>query len=115
MRVKGGVNTRKKHKKILSATKGMRDMRKRSVRRAKEAILKSGANAYIDRRKKKRDFRSLWNIRISAACKASGTSYSKFIASLKSASIEIDRKVLAELAVESPQTFEALIDRAKTK
>ena len=111
MRVKGGVTTRKKHKKILTATKGMRDMRKRSIRRAKEAVLKSGANSYIDRRKKKRDFRSLWNIRISAACKASGTSYSKFIAALKSANVDLDRKVLAEIAVESPETFEKIIDK----
>lgn len=111
MRIKGGVVTRRKHKKILTATKGMRDMRSKSIKRAKEAVLKAGANAYIDRRKKKRDFRSLWNIRISAACKASGTSYSKFIAALKRAGIELDRKVLAEIASESPEVFEKLIDK----
>lgn len=112
MRVKGGTTTKKRHKKVLAKTKGMRDMRKRSVRRAKEAILKSGANAYKDRRRKKRDFRSLWNIRIGAGAKANGISYSKFIGALKSKKIELDRKVLAEIAAEYPKVFTKIVEKA---
>ena len=111
MRVKGGATTRKRHKKVLAKTKGMRDMRKRSVRKAKEAILKSGANAYRDRRRKKRDFRSLWNIRIGAASRANGISYSKFIAALKTKKIELDRKVLAEIAAEHPEVFKKIVEK----
>jgi large subunit ribosomal protein L20 len=113
MRVKGGVTTKARHKKVLAATKGMRDMRSKSVKRAKEAILKSGANSYIDRRVKKRTFRGLWNIRISAAVKTFGLSYSKFIGMLKAKNIEIDRKILAELAAERPETFEAIVEKVK--
>jgi large subunit ribosomal protein L20 len=113
MRIKGGTVTRRKHKKLLAATKGMRDMRKRSVRRAKEAILKSGANSYRDRRRKKRDARALWNIRINAAARISGLSYSKFIAALKAKKIELDRKVLAEIAAEKPEVFEKIASKVK--
>lgn len=113
MRVKGGTVTRQKHKKVLAATKGMRDMRSRSIRRAKEAVLKAGANAYRDRRNKKRDFRALWNIRISAAAKENGTSYSKLIAALKVHKIELDRKVLAEIAAEHPETFKKIVEEVK--
>lgn len=113
MRIKGGTITRKKHKKLLAATKGMRDMRSRSVRRAKEAVLKSGANAYRDRRRKKRDFRSLWNIRINAASRINGLSYSKFIATLKSNKVELDRKVLAEIAVEKPEVFAQIVKKVE--
>jgi len=108
MRVKGGIVTKRKHKKVLAKTKGMRDMRSRSVKRAKEAILKSGSNAYIDRRRKKRDFRALWNIRISAAAKNFGLSYSKFIAGLKAEKIDLDRKILAEIASKNPAVFEKI-------
>lgn len=111
MRVKRGTTVRQKHKKLLKATKGMRDMRSRSVKRAKEAVLKAGANAYIDRKKKKRNFRSLWTIRISAAAKNAGTSYSKFIAGLKAQKIELDRKVLAEIAAEKPAVFEKIVGK----
>lgn len=110
MRVKGGQVTRRRHKKVLKAVKGMRDMRKRSVKRAKEALLKSGSNAYKDRRRKKRDFRSLWNIRINAAARQSGLSYSRFISALKTKNIELDRKVLAEIASERPETFEKIVE-----
>jgi large subunit ribosomal protein L20 len=113
MRVKGGITTKRKHKKVLAATKGMRDMRSRSIRRAKEALLKAGANSYNDRRRKKRDFRALWNIRISAAAVKSGLSYSKFIGALKKANIELDRKVLAEIASEHPATFEKIAEKVK--
>lgn len=113
MRVKSGTVTKSKHKKVLTATKGMRDMRSKSVRRAKEALLKSGANAYAGRKGKKRDFRSLWNIRISAAAKENGTSYSKFIGALRVKGIALDRKVLASLAAERPKVFKKIIDEVK--
>jgi len=113
MRVKSGTVTKGKHKKVLTATKGMRDMRSKSVRRAKEALLKSGANAYAGRKGKKRDFRSLWNIRISAAAKENGTSYSKFIGALKVKGIALDRKVLASLAADRPKVFKKIIDEVK--
>lgn len=113
MRIKSGTVTKRKHKKILASTKGMRDMRSRSVRRAKEALLKSGSNAYVGRKLKKRDFRSLWNIRISAAAKENGTSYSKLIGALKAKKIELDRKVLAQVATEHPKVFKKIIDETK--
>ena len=113
MRVKSGTVTRGKHKKVLNATKGMRDMRSRSVRRAKEALLKSGANAYTGRKNKKRDFRALWNIRISAAAKLNGTSYSNFIGALKKKNITLDRKVLAKIATDYPNIFKKIIEDVK--
>lgn len=113
MRIKGGKVTKRKHKKILTAVKGMRDMRKRSIRRAKEALLKAGANAYKDRRRKKRDFRALWNIRIGAKAKELGISYSRFIGSLKENKIDLNRKVLAEIAAEYPSVFEKIFDKVK--
>lgn len=113
MRVKTGNVTRKRHKKLLSETKGMRDMRSKSVRRAKEATLKSGSNAYRDRRKKKRDFRNLWNIRINAAARENGTTYSRLIAGLKKNKIELDRKILALFATEQPKVFKKIVEEAK--
>jgi large subunit ribosomal protein L20 len=113
MRVKTGNVTRKRHKKILATTKGMRDMRSKSIKRAKEASLKAGANAYKDRRRKKRDFRGLWNIRIGAAAKLNGTSYSKLIGDLKKENILLDRKVLAKLASDYPNVFTKIIKGLK--
>jgi large subunit ribosomal protein L20 len=113
MRVKGGVTTKQRHKKILAQTKGMRDGRSRSIKRAKEAVLKQGANAYIGRRLKKRDFRALWNIRIGAKVREFGLSYSRFIAALKAKNVELDRKVLAEIAAEHPATFEKIVEKVK--
>lgn len=113
MRVKGGTVSRRKHKKVLAATKGMRDMRSKSVRRAKEALLKAGSNAYKDRKVKKRTFRSLWNIRIGAASRKFDLSYSKFMGALKAKNIALDRKVLAEIAAEHPATFEKIVEEAK--
>lgn len=111
MRVKGGTTTKQRHKKILNRTKGMRDLRSKSIKRAKEAVSKAGSNAYIDRRNKKRSFRALWNIRIGAATRALGLSYSKFIAALKAKNIELDRKVLAELAAEKPEVFAKIVEK----
>ncbi|HSX41394.1 MAG TPA: 50S ribosomal protein L20 [Candidatus Saccharimonadales bacterium] len=114
MRVKRGVTTHKRHKKIRQQTKGMSHMRRASVRMAKQAILKALSYAYRDRRNKKRDFRSLWITRINAAVVAEGISYSKFMGGMKKAGIEVDRKVLAELAVNEPAAFKAIVDQVKT-
>lgn len=113
MRVKSGTVRKSKHNKVLAATKGMRDMRSRSIKRGKEALLKSGANAYVGRKEKKGNFRALWNIRIGAAAKENGTSYSKFIGALKAKGIVLDRKILANLAAERPKVFKKIIDEVK--
>ena len=109
MRVKRGTTTRKKHKKILKATKGMSHARTSSVKKAKEALLHSMSYAYRDRRTKKRDFRKLWVTRISAACRENGMRYSEFIKSLKDRNIELNRKILADLAATEPEIFKKLI------
>lgn len=109
MRVKRGTTTRKKHKKILKQTKGMSHARTSSVRKAKEALLHSMSYAYRDRRTKKRDFRKLWVTRISAACRENEIRYSDFINSLKTRNIELDRKILADLAAQEPEVFKKLI------
>lgn len=115
MRVKRGTTTRKKHKKIIKATKGMQGLRRSSIKKAKEALLKSWSYAYRDRKTKKRTFRSLWIIRINAALKESGLSYSQFIKKLKENNIEIDRKSLADLAVNNPEILAKIIEKVKLK
>lgn len=112
MRVKRGVTSRAKHNKIRKATKGMTHPNRVSVKRGKQAVTRSLQFAYRDRRNRKRTFRALWNTRINAAARLNGTTYSKLIASMKTAGIEIDRKVLAELAVNEPKAFEAVIKAA---
>jgi large subunit ribosomal protein L20 len=114
MRVKRGVTTHAKHKKLRQQTKGMSHMRRASVRMARQAVLKALSYAYRDRRNKKRDLRSLWIVRINAALTEYGVSYSKFIPMLKNASIELDRKILADLAVRQPAAFKAIVEQAKT-
>lgn len=109
MRVKRGVPARAKHKKILQAAKGMQHYRTRSFRLAKQGVIKALVYAYRDRRARKRDLRSLWITRINAAARENGTTYGKLIASLKAAGVELDRKVLAELAVSDPQAFAAVV------
>ena len=109
MRVKRGTTTRKKHKKILKQPKGMSHARTSSVKKAKEALLHSMSYAYRDRRTKKRDFRKLWVTRISAACRENGVRYSEFINSLKTRNIELDRKILADLAATEPEVFKKLL------
>ena len=109
MRVKRGVPARAKHKKILKAAKGMQHYRTRSFRMAKQGVIKALVYAYRDRRTKKRDLRSLWITRINAAARENGTTYGKFIANLKASGVELDRKVLAELAVSDPKAFAAVI------
>lgn len=113
MRVKRGVAARAKHKKILKAAKGMQHNRTRSFRLAKQAVIRALQYAYRDRRNKKRDLRGLWITRINAAARLNGTTYSKLIAGLKKANVELDRKILAELAANEPKAFEAIAKTAK--
>jgi large subunit ribosomal protein L20 len=113
MRVKRGVSARAKHKKILQASKGMQHNRTRSFRLAKQGVIRSLQYAYRDRRNKKRDLRALWITRINAAARQEGTTYGKLIAALKAKNIELDRKVLAELAVSEPTAFKAIVKTAQ--
>ncbi len=112
-RVKGGPQGHLRHKKILKITKGERGAKHRLFKRANEAMLKSLWYATRDRRVRKRDLRKLWIARINAAARLNGTTYSKLVAALKKANIELNRKMLADIAVREPQTFAAVI--AKTK
>src|SRR6185503_14550981 len=110
MRVKRGVTTKAKHNKIRKATKGFTRSNRSSVRRGKQAVTKSLAYAYRDRRNQKRTMRQLWNARINASARLNGTTYSRLIAALKGANIGLDRKVLSELAVNEPTAFTAVVD-----
>ncbi len=112
-RVKRGVNARARHKKVIEQAKGYRGRRKNVYRIATQAVTKAGQYAYRDRRNRKREFRALWILRINAAAREYGLSYSRFIAGLKKASIEIDRKVLADLAVHDKQAFGQLAEQAR--
>ena len=112
-RVKRGVTSHARHKKVLKKVKGQYGARSRLIKVAKQAAIKAGQYAYRDRRKKKGEFRSLWIIRINAAARLSGISYSKLIHGLKAANIDIDRKVLADLAVNDEDAFKSLADKAK--
>ncbi len=113
MRVKRGVTSRAKHNKIRSATKGMTRSNRSSIKRGKQAITKAMENATRDRKDRKRTFRQLWNTRINAGARLNGTTYSRLIAGLKKAKIGVDRKILAELAVNEPKAFEAVVKAAK--
>ncbi|MCF7980442.1 MAG: 50S ribosomal protein L20 [Pseudomonadales bacterium] len=112
-RVKRGVTAHKRHKKILKQAKGYYGARSRIYRVAKQAVIKAGQYAYRDRRQRKRQFRALWITRINAAARDNGLSYSRLIAGLKKASIEIDRRVLADLAVYEKEAFSAIAEKAK--
>lgn len=114
-RVKRGVTARARHKKVLALAKGFRGRRKNVFRIAKQAVMKAGQYAYRDRRAKKREFRRLWIARINAGSRALGLTYSKFIAGIKKASIEIDRKVLADMAVNDPAAFASIVEQAKAQ
>jgi large subunit ribosomal protein L20 len=114
-RAKGGVKTRRRHKKVLKKAKGYVGGRRRLYRSANETVLRAGAFAYRDRKQKKRRARALWIVRINAACRLVGLSYSKFMNGLKKAGITLDRKVLAELAVKDPQAFAKLAETAKAE
>jgi len=108
-RVKRGVTSRARHKRLFAKTKGMKAGRRNQVKLARQAFLKAGTNAYIDRRRKKRDFRGAWIISINAACREQGISYSQFIKKLKDNKIELDRKVLSEMAKSHPESFAQLV------
>lgn len=112
-RVKGAMMTRKRRKKILKLAKGYWGGKSRLFRTANEAVMKSLSYAYVGRRLKKRDFRSLWITRISAACKLNGMNYSTFINGLKKAGVVLNRKILAELAVNDSAGFTSLVEKAK--
>ncbi|HJM04371.1 MAG TPA: 50S ribosomal protein L20 [Candidatus Saccharimonadaceae bacterium] len=113
MRVKRSVPARARHKKMLKAAKGMQHNRTRSYRLAKQAVTRALEYAYRDRRNRKRDLRGLWITRINAAARIEGTTYAKLIAGLKAAKIELDRKVLSELAVSEPKAFSAIVKSTK--
>src|SRR5258707_509727 len=113
MRVKRGVTSHQKHKKIRQATKGMQRSHRSSIKRGKQAVTKALQYAYRDRRNRRRTLRAVWNARINAAARLNGTSYSLLIAGLKTANITLDRKILAELAVNEPAAFEAVVKSIK--
>jgi len=113
VRVKGGTRTRYRHKKIIRQTKGYYGTRHRLWRRANEAWMKAMWYAYRDRRQRRRDLRRLWILRINAATRQNGLSYSRFIHGLKQAGVELDRKVLADIAVRDPGTFAQIVEVAK--
>ena len=112
-RVKRGVTAKARHKKVLKEAKGYYGARSRTYKVAKQAVDKAGQYAYRDRRQRKRQFRQLWIVRINAAARDNGLSYSRMIAGLSKASIELDRKVLADLAVNDKAAFSALAEQAK--
>ncbi len=112
MRVKRGIVRHRKHKKLLGKAKGYRSMRHSAYRKAKEAVTHAGKDAYISRRLKKRDFRSLWIVRLNATLRDHGTNYSTFISKLKAKKIELNRKTLSELAVNDMPAFEAVLKAA---
>jgi len=112
-RVKGAMATRKRRKKILGMAKGYWGAKSKHYKMANQAVMKSGSYAYISRKLRKRDFRKLWITRISAAAKANGMNYSTFMHGLKLAGIEMNRKMLSETAIHSPEAFTALCDKAK--
>ena len=112
-RVKRSVSAKKKRREVLESAKGYRGLKKNTYRKAKEQMLKSLTYAYRDRRARKRDFRRLWIIRINAGARQNGLSYNQFMHGLRRAEIELDRKVLADLAVEDPTAFAKIAERAK--
>jgi large subunit ribosomal protein L20 len=112
-RVKRGVTSHAKHKKVIKAAKGYFGRRKNAIKTARQAVEKAGQYAYRDRRAKKRNFRALWITRINAATREVGMTYARFIDGLSKAGIEVDRKVLADLAVKEPEAFKAIAEKAK--
>ncbi|HIY99034.1 MAG TPA: 50S ribosomal protein L20 [Firmicutes bacterium] len=115
MRIKRGVNAVKKRRKILKLAKGYRGAKSKLYRIARQAVMKSGNYAFVGRKQKKRDFRKLWIARINAAARMNGLSYSKFMFGLKQAGINLNRKVLADMAVNDANAFNALCEQAKAK
>ncbi|WP_304262585.1 50S ribosomal protein L20 [Kallipyga massiliensis] len=112
-RVKGGVNAKKNHKNVLKQAKGYFGSKHTLYRTANQAVIKSMQYAYVGRKLRKRQFRQLWIARINAACRTNGTNYSRFMAGLKKNNIEINRKMLSEMAIHQPEDFKALVDQVK--
>ena len=113
VRIKGGVRTHRRHKKVLKLAKGYWMTRHKQFKKAKEAVLHAGEYAFKGRKLRKRDFRQLWIIRMNAALRSLGTKYSVFIKKLKDNKIELDRKILSQLAVEHPGVFKKIVEKAK--
>ena len=112
-RIKGGLNAKKKHNRVLKLAKGYRGARSKQYRVAKQSVMRALTESYKGRKQKKRDFRKLWIARINAACKMNGTNYSTFINGLKKANIGLNRKMLSEIAINDPAGFTALVEKAK--
>ncbi|MBF0982274.1 MAG: 50S ribosomal protein L20 [Lachnospiraceae bacterium] len=115
MRIKGGVNAKKKHNRILKLAKGYRGARSKQYRVAKQSVMRALTESYKGRKERKRQFRQLWIARINAAARLNGLSYSKLMFGLKSAGIEMNRKMLSEVAIADPEGFKALCESAKAK
>ena len=114
-RIKGGLNAKKRHNRVLKLAKGYRGARSKQYRIAKQSVMRALTSAYRGRKERKRQFRQLWIARINAACRMNGISYSKFMYGLKLAEIEINRKMLSDLAINDAAGFTALVDAAKAK
>ena len=112
-RVKGGLNAKKRHKRVLKLAKGYRGARSKQYRVAKQSVMRALATSYAGRKERKRQFRQLWIARINAASRMNGLSYSKFMNGLKKAGVELDRKVLSDIAITDPKGFAALVEQAK--
>ena len=114
-RIKGGLNAKKKHNRVLKLAKGYRGARSKQYRVAKQSVMRALTSAYAGRKQKKRQFRQLWIARINAAARLNGLSYSKFMYGLKLAEIDINRKMLSEMAISDPEGFASLVEVAKSK
>ena len=114
-RIKGGLNARKKHNRVLKLAKGYRGARSKQYRVAKQSVMRALTSSFAGRKERKRQFRQLWIARINAAARMNGLSYSKFMYGLKMANVQVNRKILAELAVNDPEGFTALVEVAKSK
>jgi len=113
VRVKRGIQVRKRHKNIIAQAKGYRNVRKNVFSHAKIAVMKAGLNAYRDRRRKKREFRRLWNVRINAAVRPLGINYSRFINAMYKKEVKLNRKVLSNLAITNPEVFKNIVNFVK--
>ncbi len=113
VRIKGGVTTRKKHKQVLKLAKGYWMSRHKQFKKAKEAVLHAGEYAFAGRRLKKRNFRTLWTIRLNAALRPMGISYSRFIHAMKVKKLEVDRKILSEIVISYPEIFAKIVEKVK--
>ena len=114
-RIKGGLNAKKKHNRVLKLAKGYRGARSKQYRVAKQSVMRAQASAFAGRKQKKRDFRSLWIARINAAARMNGLTYSKFMHGLKLAQVDINRKMLSEMAVNDAEGFKSLVELAKSR